>query len=105
MLRYFAARPFAGLQLPHERALSFAAVMAAAEARAFLQPRLHTLNPVCRTQGELSGKVPKSVCSAVFSMENACSSVQDVIFFFRLVPCGAWYVSLQSRWTPTAHFS
>ena len=36
MLRYFAARPFAGLQLPHERALSFAAVMAAAEARAFL---------------------------------------------------------------------
>ena len=52
------------LQLPHERALSFAAVMAAAEARAFLQPRLHTLNPVCRTQGELSGKVPKSVCSA-----------------------------------------
>ena len=44
--------------------------MAAAEARAFLQPHLHTLNPVCRTQGELSGKVPKSVCSAVFSMEN-----------------------------------
>ena len=64
-----------------ERALSFAAVMAAAEARAFLQPHLHTLNPVCRTQGELSGKVPKSVCSAVFSMENACSSVQDVKFF------------------------
>ena len=60
---------FAGLELPHERALAFAAVMAAAEARAFLQPHLHTLNPVCRTQGELSGKVPKSVCSAVFSME------------------------------------
>ena len=72
---------FAGLELPHERALAFAAVMAAAEARAFLQPHLHTLNPVCRTQGELSGKVPKSVCSAVFSMENACSSVQDVKFF------------------------
>ena len=57
--------------------------MAAAEARAFLQPRLHTLNPVCRTQGELSGKVPKSVCSAVFSMENACSSVQDVKIFLK----------------------
>ena len=66
---------------PELMRLAFAAVMAAAEARAFLQARLHTLNPVCRTQGELSGKVPKSVCSAVFSMENACSSVQDVKFF------------------------
>ena len=73
--------PALSLELPHERALAFAAVMAAAEARAFLQPHLHTLNPVCRTQGELSGKVPKSVCSAVFSMENACSSVKDVKFF------------------------
>ena len=62
--------PALSWQLPHERALAFAAVMAAAEARAFLQPHLHTLNPVCRTQGELSGKVPKSVCSAVFSMHH-----------------------------------
>ena len=81
MLRYFAARPFAGLQLPHERALSFAAVMAAAEARAFLQPCLHTLNPcVLNSRRACSGKVPRSVCSAVFSMENACSSVQDEKF-------------------------
>ena len=73
--------------------LAFAAVMAAAEARAFLQPRLHTLNPVCRTQGELSGKVPKSVCSAVFSMENACSSVQDEKFSKSscLAALGPWY--------------
>ena len=52
-----------------------AAVMAAAEARAFLQPRLHALNPVCRTQGELFGKVPKSVCSAVFSMDEMRAAV------------------------------
>ena len=55
--------------------------MAAAEARAFLQPCLHTLNPcVLNSRRACSGKVPRSVCSAVFSMENACSSVQDEKF-------------------------
>ena len=80
-LRSFA---FAGLVLP-QRALSAAAVMAA-QAHALLsspclaQPQ-PLARPVCRTRAERSGEVRNSVGSAVFSMENACSSVESVIFF------------------------
>ena len=68
------------------RALSVAAVMSAAQARALLQPLPSTTSIPCHALyagvEERSGEVRNSVGSAVFSIENACSSVQSVIFFY-----------------------